>query len=427
MPQLNWVLFSRLLALPIVFGLNLLLARLLDKHDFGVWVLLISISSALSLVVGMGVPLWAGKLVAISVVEEKNKFTNVFFASLCHLLIVFVFLFLLNGLFVGFFPDFFSSTWIGFDEIAILTAVLMAVNTLICEMARGIGRLIVASCLETGASVLLFVIACIFLFFHGFQGGRPVEVFELFYLLDACLVLCSLLALWVIYKDSRIFFGFEGKKNLMRERFWRKSWSIGANSLLLCLVSQVDLWVVGWFLGAPQLAIYGLATRISFLSLLSQNSARGLLQARLPSLVVSKDYRGLSQLMHSVARGNFLFSLAIFVSFLIFGRQLAQFFLGDFYIQVWGPCLVLLLGRLVFCLLGQNLILLTLSNHHHGLPRMTFVLLIFFVPVLMVATWLLGIYGAATVSSLFLVIRNLELARKVKQVFGFWPFFVTNR
>lgn len=249
----------------------------------------------------------------------------------------------------------------------ILIAAFNAQTVIACEILRALRSYGTANYLITLSS--LFIPIYIFVIF--ILSGRS-EIHNVLY--------CGLAGSFIVSVFSIL--KLRGRiKNFPRKRFHKKrvvaftTKSIPnlLSSLVLFLVSQADILLLSQWYGAKEVAVYGIATRVSGLLLFPLAVANAALAPVAVEYRIAQRNTELRKLVSSTARNSTFLASAVYVSFLLFGYYLISFW-NEAYIEAYYLFAILGFAQVVHAACGAAGMLLMTGGQQVLTMRITLVL-----------------------------------------------------
>lgn len=409
----RWSLLSmRGVMLACGFLVNMLLVRLVDESEMSSWLLFTSAVAVLSAVIGMGIPALVGRNLAAWRGVPTYDFHPVIMAAIDRVTMIGLMV-IVSALSLRAFVPLHVKSYIVYASLVGFLASFLQMWT---ELLRGYGMAVGAMFMETLPNLFTMTLAALFLV-YGYTPSFEIELVVVY----AVGFILAIVAGFILFKH--VFApGLGVAQSGKRIRLLSDSWPIGVNNILQGFASQADLWVAGIYLESHVLVVYGLATRFTSLAYALQSASRGMLQEHVPLLYAQGKIEQMRSHIYENTRFNFLFSLSVLVGFVLIGKWVVALAFGDRYLDAWSIGVSLLAGRTLSSVFGPGSLLLYLTGYQHALPLRTGVGIVIYVPILILLTKQLGVYGTAAASigfGLFLVVYSSWLWRRR---FGFWVF-----
>ncbi len=189
------------------------------------------------------------------------------------------------------------------------------------------------------------------------------------------------------------------------------------------ILSQTDTLMIGAFLNAEQVGIYGAALKTSVWVRFILMSVNSITAPLISSLYSQGDRQGLQELVSTNARWMFYPALVTAIGLVSFSEPVLQLFGSEFTAAKWSLAL-LIIGQLVNVGSGSVGYLMTMTGHQNQAAKVMFVAAI----VNMILNWVgikwFGILGAAFATAFSMSLWNLWLYRLVTQQIGVFPSII---
>lgn len=204
-----------------------------------------------------------------------------------------------------------------------------------------------------------------------------------------------------------------------RLRFWAASViPLGLTTSIQVINRQADILLLGILGSASEVGIYRVAMQGALLigfGLQAVNMVAGPQFARLHAQGNRAD---LQRVATNVARIALAFALPITILFILFGDRLLGTFIGPEYTGGAIPLAILSVGRLLEAATGSVMLMLNMTHNEGVVARIVAFAAIFNVLANLVLIPLFGMAGAATATTLTLVMWNILLVMQVYKRLG---------
>jgi O-antigen/teichoic acid export membrane protein len=233
--------------------------------------------------------------------------------------------------------------------------------------------------------------------------------------------MCAALACGVVLSERILPAAVKESAPKMHERLWLRS------VLPLLLVSgvnsmsgQIPVLMLGALRNAEAAGILSVARRLADLTTLPILALSAVLTPTLAALWATRDMRGIQRTMTKCARGVTLVSVPIALILIIAGRPLLAIF-GVPFTAGASALALLCVGQIINVLVGSNGLLLVLAGHEReaAFISTTCALLNCGLCAALISSW--GMWGAAVGATASLIIWNLWLAWRVWRRLGIRP------
>ena len=403
-----------------------MMARILTPEEFGAFFLIFSWVSFGALACQLGMKQTIVRLFAES--KAQNQFDNIrnglklafiiclsgiFLATTAYLFGIGKWLFgsFLNNHFVTTFVWWSIPLWIG----------ILTFRTIVVESFRGLNDLRDASLFDTFLPNILVAL-----------------VLYLIFLLRIHLNLSEIISITLFFATASCVFAaynlIKKVNSLPKNKITRKPFNIFSVARSMYIIdlsvfalNNANLWILGWFLTADQVAIFGAAARLVNLV------AMPLLIINLvvPPIIAEMNIKGDKEKLQNVLQKSAFFSgipaLFLLVLYIFQSPYILRFIYGDFYIQGTSVLIILSIGSMANVWSGSCGKVLIMTGHH---DKMLFIMLAsgtinIIGAIVMVNNF--GIVGVAVSASFAKIFQNIVTLIVAKRSCGIWthiPFRV---
>jgi O-antigen/teichoic acid export membrane protein len=196
---------------------------------------------------------------------------------------------------------------------------------------------------------------------------------------------------------------------------------MGQNFLSLFLL-QSDLFVMGRYRGAAELAVYAVASRLAQQAMgLATDALSASLAPSFSALMGRNDPAGLRRLFHTSTRWLCLVGGAIGLTLLLGGFPVLGLF-GPAFRQGYGVLCILVLGQMVSAAFGANGTLITMTGHPKVNLANSMVLGLGNLGLCLLLVPRYGAFGAASAAAASLIVTNLVRAIEIRWILKMGPW-----
>ncbi len=189
--------------------------------------------------------------------------------------------------------------------------------------------------------------------------------------------------------------------------FLEEATPIGLSLLAIYALSQADLWVCGVLLPREDVAIYGIAQRISAIVSMPLLIFGAVVTPTIAELLAKKDFARLKLVM---VRGNlivFLCALGALCLGALLGWPVIRFIIGANYVAAYPLFFILALGHVAYAAIGANGYLLLLSGEQQSVMASTIIATVALFALALPGGYLWGTKGIALASSCALFLQSI--------------------
>jgi O-antigen/teichoic acid export membrane protein len=180
-------------------------------------------------------------------------------------------------------------------------------------------------------------------------------------------------------------------------------------ALLSFLMNSVDTILLGIWMDAKVVGIYGIVTRISTLSVFILVAVNSVFAPEFASLYARNDIISLEKLVQKATRIMIVLTLPIFILIFAFSSQILSFF-GEDYISGSLALIIVTIGQLINVATGSVGCILMMTGHEKLMQYNVILSLVLNVGLNILLIPKYGLNGAAISSSLSLILMNLVSA-----------------
>lgn len=420
-----WAFLAKILVSGSGIILNIILVRILPPEEVGGYFLALSIISIFSAITLLGFKQTIVKLISESFATKQFGRANQAIRSVLWIAV-------LSSLIGGIFLAFGGGEWLGealfkspfIGEISGLLGVWLfffAMQSLISEIFRGFQDFRLASLFgEQGAITRLLTISLLIIIWLLYSQISLKSVIFL-------AVLSNLVTLFIsIFLLKHSLGKIEISSDTISEHdifdlalpFW-------ITSLGLIILTQADVVFLGILRPEQDVALYGVAMRLSLLASLPLMILNAVLPPIISELYAIGQKQRLEKMLRSTATLLLGLAIAVWLFFVFLGKPLLYWFFGAFYLQSYFPLLILSAGQVINVLSGSCGILMKMSGHHKQFMWITIIIgsgYLFIYPVLIN---LYGVIGASVSTMSFFSLVVLFSTFYSAKYIGIktWPYW----
>jgi len=192
------------------------------------------------------------------------------------------------------------------------------------------------------------------------------------------------------------------------------------------ILKRTDIIMIGAIWGPDDAGIYSAASRISDLVVFALMAINSILAPMISELYSTGKNKELQRLVTLAARAIFVFTLMFSIILGVFGKSALSLFGAEF-VVTYVPLLILLTGQLVNALAGSVGLIMTMTGHQNqagaiivGSTAVNIVLNVLLIP-------LFGLTGAAISTAFTMVLWNITMLVYVQRRLGINSMVITRR
>jgi O-antigen/teichoic acid export membrane protein len=413
-----WAFAGKLVTALSGLAISALLARLLIPEEMGVYFLTLSLVSVAAIVIQLGLTQTIIRLVAESMGTERSGRAR---QSVILVLRIVAF----SGLIVACLLAFGVGEWVSeqvFKSVIMsqvvglvsVWAVINAFQSLMAEVYRGFHDIRLATIF--GGLTTSVLVMGLFLGLWLVQGHSQLhQAVALTIGAGLSSVLLSSVFLWRKLK----LLPYE-KNSISTLEILHISWPLWVTTLILFVLTQVDLWIMGIFRSPEEVAVYGMVARTVALLTMPLLIVNAVVPPLIAEMYAQGKIKELEKELRTVATLTGIPSLIVLVIFVFFGDSILGLFFGEFY-QTGAMLLAILsLGQLANVWAGSCGLTLMLTGHQSTMMFIT----VFCGMFTAGAAWFLvesyGGVGVATAAACGMTLQNILMLLFVKKKIGIW-------
>ncbi|HEX6143935.1 MAG TPA: oligosaccharide flippase family protein [Geminicoccaceae bacterium] len=413
----SWALLARALAVPAGLATAVLLARFLSPEELGSYFLVMSLVGLLAITAQAGLARPMVKLIAAARARGQPGEAR-------HALEVALVVTALGLVVIGLVLPGAPGRWlVGHLEagrllrtvldLAFALTVILALSDLVAESMRGFERLGRASFLSEGLAQRLGVTVVLVLLWAlghdlDLRGALLIGTWT------GALVLC--VALLLLWQEMRRLPRGRGAQTTVE--VLRHGPPFFVVRLNLWLMAGADLWVLGMFRPAEEVALYGAASRLALLIRLPLVASNAILAPVVAELHQQRDPKRLERVIRAAATAGTLPALLAALLLVLTGDLVLRTVFTDAYGAAWPIMVILAVGQCVHAAFGACNIALTMTGHQRDVMVIGPLVSVGTVLALLLVAPAAGGTGVAAVVTLSLAAYNVLLARAAYQRLG---------
>jgi len=415
-----WAFGGKLVTALSALAVNALLARMLDPAEMGAYFLVFSVVSVMAMLGQLGLAQVALRFVAESMgVGNPSAARRVVLQTMRMVMLGLV---VLAGLLL-----YKGSVWVamglfGSEPMAQVMGLIAAwvfvfgLQQWVAEVFRGFHDIRMATVFGGLLAGLLSAIA--FFGLWQLQGHSDLQQAVLLSVLAGVVsVAISSLVLWRRLSSMESSPGSESGNALSLLGI---GWPLLVSNLTFFVITQVDLWVMGMFRPADEVAVYGAAVKTVSLVLMPLLIANAVVPPLISEMFARDELSRLESALRKVATLAGLPALLSLVVFLFFGDQVLVLLFGEFY-KAGGVVLIILsLGQMVNVWAGSCGLAMALTGHQLYLMAISLFCGVITVSMACLLVEDYGGVGVAIATATGVGLQNVMMLLMTKRVLGIW-------
>lgn len=348
-----------------------MLTRLLSQADFGFYTVFAQIIAVGAMIQSFGMQTGVTKLAGIAGgAGAWDRARAILRATAVVFLIVGV---VLTGLFLAFWPT--VETALFKRELGWLMAGLIALVILTrsaeeigAAFLRGVGRVRAGALLLSAPREGLVFLAALALL----AGGQAVGVWAVVGIYAAASALIALLALIFCMRFvSRHAGGPSADEAFGPRHLLALSAPMLVHSSGALVLKATDVWILGLYRDATEVALYGAAMRVTNLVIFGLSVINMALPQLLASLHAEGRIRDFERMARTAATWSTVISVPVFVLILLFAEPILNGLFGAPYGEASTILVILAAGQLVSAVVGSPGMMLQMTGHQNLMSALT--------------------------------------------------------
>ncbi len=413
----GWALLGKASSVAAVVILNIFLARLIDSEELGIYFLVFSVVSIVSLLGQGGLNQIAVRLIAEAIGSgDKAKATKIVYKMLLlnSFIVSFLVVVINAGLVDWVFSNLFHTMMPADLKLSISVWVFSFFGlSFVAECFRGFHDIRMASIfsgmLTNSLMALAFSVAWVSKIPISLSGALNVAATIHFVIL-----MVALIPLWV--KVSKYSMG----GTIYARDIISMALPLQVTAVTFFLLTQADLWVLGMFRPMQEVGIYGVALRIFALASIPLVVINSVLAPIVAELHAKREIDKLEIMLRGTAFLASVPTLLVLLVFVVLGENIISIVFGASYGEGGVILAILSVGYMFQVLTGSCGLVLAMTGNQTSLMRITFVsgAVVILSALLLVGE--MGGVGVAAASALGITIQNIMMIYAVKRKLGIW-------
>lgn len=354
------VVIGKMVAAASALLLNVLLTRMLDPDEVGVYYLLVSVVTVGALAAQLGVHQGIVRVLAGGLVGHESDVSR---KAIRSAFIIVAFGSLLISLPYGLG----GGQWLGealfgsslAKEMAVLVAIWIAIcalQKLLSQIFRGLHYIGYATFYEgTFSALLLVATLCIF-----WLSGWEVELGDIIQITLCVLLVSSLLALLTL---SRSTVKLEVASGVEIKSLLKISLPLFIASITVLGATEAHIWILGAVKSEDEVAIYGAAYRLAKLVVLPLIIINSVIPPMIAQFVAQGKMKEVERVLRVTATVSGIPSIFVVVLISFGAADILTLLFGDFYSQGEAVLIIVMGAQAMNALTGSPGVLLMMSNY----------------------------------------------------------------
>jgi len=150
------------------------------------------------------------------------------------------------------------------------------------------------------------------------------------------------------------------------KRIFKMAWPFWVSSMALVLLTQAEIWVLGYFRPPEEVAAFALVAKLALLVSFPLVIINSVLPPLISELYAGKNIQKMERMLRISAGITTFCSLTIFIVLFIFGDDLSQLLFGDYFAGNWNIMMVLASGWLFHVWSGSGGFVLNMTDNQRS-------------------------------------------------------------
>jgi O-antigen/teichoic acid export membrane protein len=427
----TWALGGKIGAATIGIVTNGVLARLLTKQEFGVYLLVFSIISLGAVIGSLGLPKTVLRFVAESMTlgqpgrARRAIYTALGLGVVGTLIISLAYLFIVGDLVSRYL--FHSSALVAVIGLTAGWMAISAIQEIMAETFRGFHDIRMATLfggLATGgksAGLIMRVMLLASLALLGLTSGWDSDLRTIMLVSIGSGAASALLALLFLHKRVSSL-GTQGMENpISTADELRDAFPILIISLTsFILLSAADIWILSIFRSQEEVAVYGAAARLVTLVAMPLQITNLVLPPIIAEMYAQGRTGTLERTLRSFSTLSGLPSLLVLIMFMLLGGPILGVVYGSGYQSAAMVLVLLSAGKLAAVWAGSCGAVLQFTGHQGSMLRVSLLTSPLFIFGALLVVRAYGPVGIASVTAAIAVLQNATMVLVAKRKTGMW-------
>ncbi|MEH6542437.1 MAG: oligosaccharide flippase family protein [Porticoccaceae bacterium] len=416
----GWAFSGKFITALVALGSNALLARLLSPEELGAYFLTVSLVSVATITAQLGLTQTIIKLVAESMGAARPARARLAVRWAVRLTSV-------GALTVACGLAFGGGSWVAnhifhskimspIMGLAAVWVIIISFQQLIAEIFRGFHDIRLATCFGGLVTGLLAMLMFLGLWLWQQDGGELYQVIIITLVAGFSSLALSSIILW----NKLINLPASKGDAITGSEIIKISWPLWVTGLFLLVLGQVDLWIMGVFRSAEEVAIYGAVFRIVALITIPLMIVNAVAPPVIAEMYAAGETKKMESILRTVATYASIPSLIVLGAFALYGKSILGVFFGEYYRSGATILIILSVGQLVNVWAGSCGMVLIFTRYQSTMMLIT---ALSGVCTAYLAWFLVEKYagvGVAVSASLGMILQNLMMLIAAKRKVGVW-------
>lgn len=209
--------------------------------------------------------------------------------------------------------------------------------------------------------------------------------------------------------------------NLQSPAWFRSSIPFGLTAMMQLINGRTDILMLGFFRSDFEVGIYRVASQIAALVVFGLQIVNSIQGPYIAHLYATGDKARLQLMITRSSQVVTMFAMAAVAIIVLFGRYMIELLYKPEFAAAFVPLVIICVGQLVNASIGSVASLLNMTGHERDTTKSIFIGATVNIALNLVLTPRWGIMGAATATTITLIVWNLIMWSKVRSRLGIEP------
>ena len=411
-----WAFLGRMLTAIFGMAVNAILTRMLPPDEVGVYFLIVSIVTVLSMLAMFGQQRVIVRIIPDALTRGLEGAARQGLVK--SYLIVFAATFIVSLLTVlagGHITQSFFGSDLLSSVIYLVTGLLIVrtASSILAETFRAFHNVRDAVLFNGTLVNFVYAIALLILFVQE-------EAYSLRHVLLLSIGVYAFNSLVALALTRKHVTNLEHKGNIGLNELTGMGIPLLITGLTLFTLTQADLWIVGYVMDESDVALYGAAVKLVQLIIIPLMIMNAVVPSIISSLYAKNDTGLLEKVLRTAAMVSGVPSLMMLALIIIFSDQILVKLYGEYYGMADKGLIIVSLGQTVNVVSGAGMMVLMMTGRHNLAMIISLFSGLFLVITGLYVAKDFGISGVATVAAMAIALQSITVLLVVRAQVGIW-------
>tara|TARA_R110000823_G_scaffold315579_1_gene448267 strand:- start:44500 stop:45798 length:1299 start_codon:yes stop_codon:yes gene_type:complete len=393
----------KFLSILFAFLNGVILARLMNLENYGIYIVAFSTLTIVSTVVSFGLPSLITRLIPQYQIKNEMALIKGLIIRSNRIVLFFCLVVFIVAILIYFsFGRNYSSLWAETFFYALIGLPFIVLASLRAATLRGLRYVLLGQLPDTFLRNFLFFMGILFFLVSKYRLTPPIAM-----MIFTISTIISFAVGYYFLKHKLLISLRKTEPIYLKKEWMKETIPYSVMGGIDILKSNILTYVLAIFGSLEAVPIFEIAVRGSALMSFTLEGLNSATAPYISSRFAQNDIKGLQRLVTKTARLVFGIALIVALIFIFEGKSLLEIFYGDKYSIAYIPLLILCCGHLVNAFTGSSGIVLNMTGHQSYMSKtlimMTIIVLTVSIP--MVSNY--DVIGASLVLSSIFIIQNL--------------------